>query len=64
MKKSNKSAEKLKKLYNVKIYSSMPDKVIEEYFINEYSQLSAIDKARELTKKENIILITAQKTEI
>lgn len=42
----------------------MPDKVIEEYFINEYSQLSAIDKARELTKKENIILITAQKTEI
>ena len=64
MKKTNKSAERLKKLYNVRIYSSMPDKVIEEYFIDEYSQLAAIDKARELTTKENIILITAQKTEL
>jgi hypothetical protein len=51
-------------IYKCEVYNSLPDKIIEEFFVNATSQIEAKTIAIKKTTKTNILLITAQKIEI
>lgn len=60
-----KTTNKIKSsIYKCEIYNPLPDKIIEEFYIRAFSQMEAKEKALKNKRRENILLITAQKIEI
>ena len=63
-KQININEEQIKHLYKCEIYEPFPNIIIEEIYIKAFNQIEAKQKAKQLTNKTNILLLTAQKIHI